>query len=95
MPKDEKSLNAARVAFLADRMAILLVICKSRTGDWTPFCRDAMYDADESLGVQVREWQEYTTAKDIIRNMLRKFDNEHINLQERQQGKVAGNDQGG
>lgn len=86
MPKGEKSLNAARIAFLADRMAILLVICKSRTGDWVPFFRDSMYDGEGQIGEELREWPEYTTAKDIIRNWLRKFDNEQINLQERQAG---------
>ena len=93
MTNDLKQANR-RIGFLADRMALLLVICKSRSQDWNPWFRDAMYDAEDSMGVEIREWPEYTTAKDIIRNMLRKFDNEQINLQERQKGQVESDDKG-
>lgn len=75
MPKLEKN-QAERVAFLADRMAILLVICKSRYGDWNPFFRDGMYDDEGSMGEEIRSWPDYQTAKDVVREMLRRHDNE-------------------
>ena len=73
MSKPEKK-QTERVAFLADRMAILLVICKSRTGDWNPWFREGMYEGP--TGEEIRGWPDYQTAKDIIREMLRRHDNE-------------------
>jgi len=55
-------------------MAILLVICKSRTGDWNPWFREALYNGDGHMGEEIRGWPEYRTAMDVIRNMMRKFD---------------------
>lgn len=75
MPKqNKKPTDSERLAFLADRMAILMVVCKSRTLDWNPWFRDGLYDGD--AGEEIREWPDYRTAKDVIRNMLRKFGNE-------------------
>jgi len=53
-------------------MAILLVICKSRTGDWNPWFREGFYEG--STGEEIRGWPDYRTAKDVIREMIRKHD---------------------
>ena len=78
MPRQgKKQSNEARVAFLADRMAILLIICKQRHGgSWEPWFREGMYDDEGSLGDELREWPQYKEGLDVVRLMLRKFDNE-------------------
>jgi len=60
--------------FLADRMAILLVVCKQRHGgSWVPWFQEDMYEAEGSLGDEIREWPEYQQALNIVRLMLRKY----------------------
>lgn len=59
---------------LADRLAILLVLCKSRTGDWHPYFLDRFYDGE--VGEEIRDWPEFVTAKQIIANWLRRQANE-------------------
>ncbi len=78
MPKQNKKQNdKARVRFLADRMAILLVICRHRHGgSWEPWFREGTYDEEGSLGDEIRQWPGYKEAIDVVRLMLRKFDNE-------------------
>jgi len=55
---------------LADRLAILLVICKSRTGSWNPFFLDRFYEG--AAAEEIRDWPDYKTAKQIVANMLRR-----------------------
>jgi len=77
MPNENKKPPQDKLRFLVDRMAILMVVCKQRHGgDWMPWFQDGLYDADDGLGAEVREWPEFKTAMEIIRNMLRRFDNE-------------------
>ncbi len=79
MPSDnEKKLQLAeeRVKFLADRMAILMVVCVSRTGSWNPWFTEGMYEDRDGMGDELRSWPQYKSATDVIRNMLRKQDNE-------------------
>ncbi len=75
MPNDDKSSNE-RLAFLADRMAILMVVCVSRTGSWNPWFREGMYEDAEGMGDEIRSWPQHKAAMDVIRNMLRRYDNE-------------------
>ena len=67
MPQSKES---SQNKLLADRLAILLVICQSRTGDWDPWFRDGLYDGD--VGDEIREWPAYRTAKQIVAHMLRR-----------------------
>jgi hypothetical protein len=78
MPKQgKKKSNRDRVRFLADRMAILLVICKNRHGgSWNPWFREGTYDDEGSLGDEIREWPEYHGGMDVVRLMLEKYDRE-------------------
>jgi hypothetical protein len=75
MPKPE-DVNAERLKFLADRAAVLLVVCKVRYGnDWNPFFSERFFDPDgEFLGSEVRDWPEYKTGLLIVRNWIKKFD---------------------
>lgn len=73
MPKENKRPNdAARLKFLADRMALLIVDLARRDCDYGEFCHDDFYqglDADV-----VRDSKEYVVSLDFVRNMLRRFD---------------------
>lgn len=74
MSNQDKKQNE-RLAFLADRLAILLVVCKQRHGgDWTPWLREGTYDDEGSLGDEIREWRDYQQALEIVRLMMRKHD---------------------
>lgn len=76
MPSDDKKSND-RLAFLADRFAILMVVCKMRYGnEWNPFFQDGLYEDEGSLGDEIKGWPEFQSARDVIRNMLRRHDNE-------------------
>jgi len=60
--------------FLADRMAILLCVCKQRhTGSWVPWFQEGTYEDEGLLGDEIREWPEYQQALNIVRLMLRKY----------------------
>lgn len=74
MPSDGKKRpsNKRRVAFLADRMAILMVELISRDCEYGLFCYDEFYK--DELAEKWRESQYYDTALDFVRNMLRRFD---------------------
>ena len=74
MPKGEKKTSDERLAFLADRMAILMVVCQARTGSWDPWFREALYEDPEAMGDEIRSWVQHKTALDVIRNMMRKHD---------------------
>ena len=75
MPKqNKKPTDNERLAFLADRLAILMVVCVSRSGSWDPWFREGTYEDSEGMGEEIRHWPEYTTAMEVIRNMLRKHD---------------------
>jgi hypothetical protein len=76
-PKQSKKpqLDDDRLSFLADRAAILLVVCKMRYGnDWNPFFREGLFEDEGSLGDEIRGWPEYEGAKMVIRNWIRKHD---------------------
>lgn len=76
MPRAKKRTAAERrLAFLADRLAILLVVAKMRHGnDWNPFFRDSTYDDEGSLGDEIRDWPEYKDAKMMIRRWIERDD---------------------
>ncbi len=55
---------------LVDRLAILLVIAKSRHGGFDLFFLDRQYDEEGSLGDEIREWPDYKTARKVINRWL-------------------------
>ena len=56
-------------------MAILLVVAKMRHGNnWNPFFSEGLYEDEGGLGDEIRDWPEYETAMQVIRNWLRKHD---------------------
>ena len=67
--QNDKLNYAERVAFLADRMSILMTVCIVQNGGHlNPWFRDSFYD--EEIGAEIREMEEYGIAKQIVRNML-------------------------
>ena len=67
--------NDERLAFLADRAMVMLVLLKNRHGDdWNPWFGEAMWEDDDSLAETIRSWPEYETAKKIVRLWIRKHD---------------------
>lgn len=74
MPSDAKKRpsNKRRVAFLADRMALLMVDLIRRDCEYGRFCHDEFY-CDEIAGY-LRSGKEYKVALDFVRNMLRRHD---------------------
>ena len=76
MPQcNENSRQLEQLRFLTDRMALLMVICKSRTADWNPWFRENLYTGDTAE--EMRDWPDYKVAKSIIGHMLRRNDNEN------------------
>ena len=64
-----------RIIMLADRLAILLVICNARDGDdWNPWALERTYDGEDSLGEHIRNWRDYDTAKRVVRGWIEKVD---------------------
>ena len=74
MPKPAR--DKARIRFLVDRLAILLVVAKMRYGnDWNPFFRDTLFDEEGSLGDEIRGWPEYQSARNVIAAWVKREDN--------------------
>lgn len=60
-----------RIKLLADRLAILLVICNARDeDDWNPWALDRAYDEPGGMGDSIRKMRDYNTAKTIVRRWI-------------------------
>lgn len=69
----------SRIKLLADRLAILLVICNARDeDDWNPWALDRTYNDPGSLGDSIRKMRDYNTAKGIVRRWLESQDKETL-----------------
>ncbi len=75
MPKPEKKLQRAeaRITFLADRMALLIVELVRRDCDYGEFCFDDFYEGKQAQ--KIRRSQHYHVTLDFVREMLRRHDN--------------------
>ena len=71
-PNKTEAKNKERLAFLADRMALLLVDLVGRDCDYWRFCHDEFYD-DEVAGY-LRLGKEYQVCLDFVRMMIQKHD---------------------
>jgi len=98
---EHKARSDRRIALLADRLAIALVILKSRHGaDWLPWFSEACWDAEDSLGDEVREWTDYKAAKDIVRLFIKREEKRYEqsrkeSAQREAQETAQGSDMGG
>ena len=74
MPKDDKKLqrDEARLAFLAGRMALLMVDLVRRDLDYGRFCHEKFY-TDEIAGY-LQQGKEYQVCLDFVRMMIKQHD---------------------
>jgi hypothetical protein len=81
-PKNRtQALSDERLKMLADRMAMLLVICNAMEDDgeeWNPWALDRTYDGSGSMGEGIRKMKDYKTAKGIVRRWIKTKDAETI-----------------
>ena len=64
-----------RLAMLADRLAVCLVVLKQRYGtDWEPWFGEAIWEEDDALADEIRDWPEYKEAKQIVRLFIKRLD---------------------
>ncbi len=73
MPSDEKK-QTKRLAFLADRMARLMVELVRRDFDYGRFCHEEFY-TDEVAGY-LQQGKEYQVCLDFVRMMIKNHDKE-------------------
>ena len=71
---EHKARSDKRLAFLADRMARLMVDLVRRDLDYGKFCHDEFY-TDEIAGY-LKQGKEYEVCIDFVRIMIRRHDNE-------------------
>ena len=74
MPKPDKKLQPAeaRIAFLADRLARLMVDVVHVQMEYGPICFDEFYS--DEYADSVRKSKEFRVCLDFVRNMLRRHD---------------------
>jgi hypothetical protein len=70
---EHKAKSDRRIALLADRLAITLVLLKQRHGDdWDPWFGEGMWEDEGAMGDVIREFSEYQTAVKIVRLFLQR-----------------------
>ncbi len=70
---ERRAKSDKRIALLADRLAIALVVLKMRYGnDWLPWFGEAVWDEADGLGDEIRDWPDYKAAKEIVKLFLKR-----------------------
>jgi len=76
---ENKKLDDSKLAFLCDRMAILMVVCRLKYDiGWSVWLGEGLYTGE--TGDEFRAMPEFKVAIDVIRNMIRRHDNDHITV---------------
>ncbi len=74
---EHKAKSDKRLALLADRMAIMLVVLKQRHGDdWAPWFGEGMWESEDGMGEVIRDWPEYKTALKIVKLFIQRSERE-------------------
>ena len=64
-----------RIAMLADRLAVCLVVLKQRYGtDWEPWFGEGIWEDEDTLADEIRDWPEFKEAKGIVRVFIKRLD---------------------
>ncbi|MHC4316813.1 MAG: hypothetical protein ACYSW3_30600 [Planctomycetota bacterium] len=72
---EHKARSDKRIALLADRLAVLLVVVKQRYGtDWEPWFGEDTWECEDRMADEIRGWPDYKTAKDIVKLFIRRHD---------------------
>ncbi len=67
----------SRLKLLAERMAILMVVCRLKYGiGWNVWMHEGLYSGE--TGDEFRSMPEFKVALDVIRNMIRRQDREAL-----------------
>lgn len=80
---EHKAKSSKRLAFLADRVAVLMMELVRRDLDYGKFCYDEFF-TDEVAGY-LRQGKEYEVCLDFVRIMLKKYDRRAADEQARQE----------
>ena len=66
MPPNNENSDP-KVELLADRLAVLLVVVRSRYGtDWAPWLGESVWEGEDRLADEIREWPLYAEARQIV-----------------------------
>ncbi len=72
---ERRAKSDRRLALLADRLAVLLVVVKNRHGnDWAPWFGESTWEDPDRMAEEIRGWPDYKTAKDIVKLFLKRQD---------------------
>ena len=67
--------NTERLRLVADRLAVALVLLKTRHGnDWNPWIQEDLWEGEDGLAEEVRSWAEYKEAMQLVRLFIRRND---------------------
>ena len=72
MPSIKNEKQTKRLAFLAERMALLMVELVQRDCDYGRFCHEEFF-TDEAAGY-LQQGKEYQVCLDFVRMMIKKHD---------------------
>lgn len=72
MPTPKEENQKRQIAFLADRLSVLIVLIGQREGGWDWLYGEHMWQNSDGIAEVLREWTDYDTAKDIVRLWLKK-----------------------
>ncbi len=78
---EHKAKSDRRIAFLADRMAVLMMDLVRRDFEFGKFCHDEFF-TNEIAGY-LRQGKEYEVCKDFVRMMIQRDDRRFKDEQER------------
>ena len=79
MPSIKNEKQTKRLAFLADRTALLLVELVRRDLDYGRFCHEEFF-TDEIAGY-LQQGKEYQVCLDFVRMMIQKHDKEQVDAE--------------
>ena len=78
MPDDLPQKQDKRLAFLADRMAIVLVDIVERDMDYSDICFNDFYQGERADAI--RRTKTYQVVLDLVRTMVREYDKRQVAL---------------
>lgn len=74
---EQRVKSDKRIALLADRLAVLLVVVKQRYGtDWEPWFGESLWEGEDRLAEEIREWPAYKEARQIVKLFIQRSERE-------------------
>ena len=70
---EQRVKSDKRIALLADRLAVLLVVVRQRYGtDWEPWFGEGVWSEEDRLADEIREWPQYREAREIVKLFIQR-----------------------